>query len=232
MRNRSRFFTLAAGVLPFGLIAVAALPAAAQPTPAASPDARFRPKTIVSLGDSITQGVNLPDPGTQAYPYLLAAHYGASVADVAVGGAVAGSERRGDVIRTQLGHVHAPCDLATLNIGTNDIRLMAHGGYTVADYEANVVHIVTALRGTCTRVVVMTVIDNPWNNIATGEGAAVWAIDVASENAFLRALAGVTVVDLNADPRMHDEASFGDPGLLHPGVAGQQFIADDIESAL
>jgi hypothetical protein len=78
----------------------------------------------------------------------------------------------------------------------------------------------------------MTVIDNPWNLLATGECAAVWATDVASENAFLRSLAGVTVVDLNADPRMHDEASFGDPGLLHPGVAGQQFIADDIESAL
>jgi lysophospholipase L1-like esterase len=229
--NRSRV-VLALGALAFGLTATTAPPVVAQPTPAASPDGPFRPKTIVSLGDSITQGVNLPDPGTQAYPYLLAAHYGASVADVAIGGAAAGSERSGDVIRTQLGHVRAPCDLATLNIGTNDIRLMAHGDDTVADYEADVGHIVTALRGTCTRVVVMTVIDNPWNLLATGECAAVWATDVASENAFLRSLAGVTVVDLNADPRMHDQSSFGDPGLLHPGVAGQQYIADDIESSL
>jgi len=199
---------------------------------AAALAAPFHPKSIFSLGDSITAGVNLPDPATQAYPYLLAAHYGASVSDLAVGGAAAGTQRPGDVIRDQLGQVHAPCDLATLNIGTNDVTRIAEGQYTLADYKKNVAQIVATLRSACGRVVVTTVLDNPWNVLATGRDAAIWATDVAQENAFLRTMAGVTLVDINADARLHQQSSFADQGFLHPSVAGHQFIAEDIESAL
>jgi lysophospholipase L1-like esterase len=177
---------------------------------------------IYSLGDSITAGAQLADP-SQAYPFLLAAHYDRPVHNLAAGGATAVA-----TAKDQLPLVSEPCWLGTLNVGTNDAAFMVLGSETLAQFAENLQTIVHTLQRKCTRVVVMTAIENA--NSQTERFGPQDAVERAAVNADILALSGVTVLDLNRDARLHDPAYFVQPRNLHPDQAGQTAIAEDIQA--
>jgi len=89
--------------------------ASARPQPAAS-----QPKTVVFFGDSLTYGLGLEDPATQAYPALIgqkiaAAHLPWQIVNAGLSGdtTAAGLRRIAWVLRR-------PIDLFVLALGAND----------------------------------------------------------------------------------------------------------------
>lgn len=173
--------------------------------------------TIYALGDSITFASETSSPWLYAYPILLGTYYNLPVRNLAIGGVTST-----EVLGSQVPQISGPCSLGTVNIGTND------AGAEPGRLAENLQLIVNALKSKCENVVVMTIIANP--NIDT-QRIPVYASTRDRLNEQIKALSSeITVLELNADPRLHDPANFFQPFNIHPTITGHVVIAQDIEA--
>lgn len=82
-----------------------------------------------AYGDSITYGLTLVDPETQAYPYLVAVHQGVTVANNAIVETQACDVARVEIFPNQDSPTLATHPTYTLLIGTNDADYKGAGPY-------------------------------------------------------------------------------------------------------
>lgn len=176
--------------------------------------------TYYALGDSITFGSETPSPGLYAYPILIGAFYGLPVVNLAVGGVPTYRVRD-----AQLPQIVAPCALASVNTGTND------AGFDPDYFLVPLTTIVTTLEAICQRVVVSTIISNPnVDTRALPNSYAFFRDRLNRQIKSLPAAANLRILELNADPRLHDAANFYQPLGIHPNIAGHVAIAQDLEA--
>lgn len=109
---------------PSSSAAVATTPA---PMPTLSPPAESTPPAgavVLALGDSVTFGVGLPDPSSEAFPALVAERLGGLEARVlAVPGETAAGflERRIDDVEAAIAELGERVELVTIGLGANEI---------------------------------------------------------------------------------------------------------------
>jgi lysophospholipase L1-like esterase len=225
----------------------------AAPLPSATAIATAAP-VLVTLGDSITAGAH----GSE-YPHKLGELIGAArVTNLGIGGEFSGPMNYtvrngthmvyGGVLRDQVGAIPLDATIVTLYIGTNDMWLarektapdLSNIDDVYADaakaYDANLKAIVSAVRrrAPLARIVVADV-PNPANRpVHMAEKAAMRdAESLLADSMRSTILAtGVTVVDLECDPAMYDDANFGGPYDVHPVDRGFKAIAADFANAI
>lgn len=200
--------------------------------------AASRQPFVVALGDSITYGWALPDPATQNYASLYAATIGARLSNLAVPGYTCAQ------VRVRLPRMPAGASTVILNCGTNDI-----GGFGAVDgglpnghhrippatqrqlfsAEKDFEDIVSTIRRKepHARIIALTI--RHWQRM-TGPEDPRFFKDVTTWNAMIRK-SGVHVVDIAADPRMY-QPEYVREDLIHPNVAGNEAIADDVVSSV
>lgn len=189
---------------------------------------------LVALGDSITYGWALPHPSSQNYTALYASRTGARLVNLAVPGYTCAQ------VRERLSRMPAGASSVILNCGTNDIGgfgatkgALPNGHHRIApatqtelfSAEKDFRDILSTIRKTepRARIIVLTV--RHWQRM-TGPEDPRFAKDVTTWNAMIKN-AGVSVVDIAADPRMY-RGAFIKPDLIHPNVAGNRVIANDV----
>lgn len=97
------------------------------PVPTVDPTSSAVPATgglVLALGDSVTFGVGVPDPSTQAFPALVAARLGGLEPRVlAVPGETAAGflERRIDDVEVAVAELGDRVELVTIGLGANEI---------------------------------------------------------------------------------------------------------------
>jgi lysophospholipase L1-like esterase len=188
---------------------------------------------IVALGDSITFGYDLPSPSTQNYAAVYARRVHARLVDLAVPGAACS-----DVVYNEIPKMPLGASLVLLNCGTNDIggfaieadrpdgthRVAPANDIEVSFAERDFAKALALIRSREPHAKIVLIGLRSWQRM-TGPPAPQFARDVARWNAMLVST-GLTVVDLNRDPRMYDRAYF-QADLLHPNVRGNAAIASD-----
>lgn len=92
------------------------------PSPSASPRVAV-PGAILSLGDSVTFGVGVRDPASEAFPSLVAEELGLEARVLAVPGETAAGflERRIDDVQTAIAELGDRLELVTVGLGANEI---------------------------------------------------------------------------------------------------------------
>lgn len=98
----------------------------ATPTSTPSPTATPTPPAtgvVLSLGDSVTFGVGVPDPASDAFPALVADRLGAEARVLAVPGETATGflERRADDVEAAIAALGERLELVTVGLGANEI---------------------------------------------------------------------------------------------------------------
>ncbi len=193
---------------------------------------------VVALGDSITYGWALPDPSTQNYASLYAGSIGARLSNLAVPGYTCAQ------VRVRLPRMPAGASTVILNCGTNDIGGfgsvnggLPNGHHRIApatqrqlfSAEKDFTDILSAIRKKepNARIIVLTI--RHWQRM-TGPEDPHFAKDVTTWNAMIRK-SGVHVVDIASDPRMY-QPGFIQEDLIHPNVAGNEAIANDVLTSL
>ncbi len=162
----------------------------------------------MALGDSITAGQYARVP----YPNLL----DSGVLNLGILGSTAVYG-----LGAELPDVTKGCALATIWFGSNDARI----GESPGEYERAMRELIAGVRARCpdARILVAT---TP-NNVLTGAMRE----RLTELNAIVRALRDVTLVDLDADARLHDPAVYRFD-RIHPLQAGQEIIAGDFRTVL
>jgi lysophospholipase L1-like esterase len=162
----------------------------------------------VALGDSITAGQYVRVP----YPELL----DSGVLNLGILGSTASYG-----LEAELPDVTKDCALATIWFGTNDARI----GVSAADYERAMRALVAGVRERCpdARIVVAT---TP-NNVPPGA----MRDRLAELNGVVRSFRDVTLVDLDADARLHDLTLYRFD-RIHPLQPAQAIIAEDFRAKL
>lgn len=179
------------------------------------PDGDVTRRGIVALGDSITRGhggTSALGVHFQSWVLWLAEAMELPLTNLAADGATAT-----DVLGEQVPRLRGPYDLATLLVGANDARRI---DWDAARFEREARAIAAALHEAAARVVVLTLPED------LGRPAS--APKPSEANAILRALPGVTVVELAdlADP-LHLL-----PDRVHPTSAGMVEIARRVAAAV
>lgn len=195
-------------------------------------------KLLIALGDSITYGWALPDPATQNYAVLYARRIGDKLVNLAVPGYTCAQ------VRERLPRMPPGASTVILNCGTNDIGGfgaknggLPNGHHRIAPAtqrelfaaEKDFTDILSTVRKreTGARIVVLTV--RHWQRM-TGPEDDRFSKDVTTWNAMIKK-SGAKVVDVAADPRMY-QAGYVQEDLIHPNVAGNKAIANDVLAAL
>lgn len=193
---------------------------------------------VVALGDSITYGWDLPDPSAQNYASLYAGRIGAELANLAEPGYTCAQ------VRVRLLRMPSGASTVILNCGTNDIGGFGaeHGGIPNGHHrippatqtelfsaEKDFRDILSTIRKKepYARIVALTI--RHWQRM-TGPEDPRFAKDVTTWNAMIRN-SGVHVVNIAADPRMYQSAYIRQD-LIHPNVAGNEAIANDVLTSL
>lgn len=193
---------------------------------------------VVALGDSITYGWDLPEPSTQNYAALYADRIGAELANLAIPGYTCAQ------VRVRLTRLPTGASTVILNCGTNDIGGfgavnggLPNGHHRIppatqselfsAEKDFRDILSIVRKKEPHARIVVLTI--RHWQRM-TGPEDPRFAKDVTTWNAMIRK-SGAHVVDIAADPRMY-QPEFIREDLIHPNLAGNEAIADDVSASL
>lgn len=193
---------------------------------------------VVALGDSITYGWSLPHPATQNYAASYARRVGGKLVNLAVPGFTCAQ------VRLTLSKMPPNASTVVLNCGTNDIGGFGatHGGLPNGHHriapatptelsaaEKDFRDIISIVRKKESRARIIAITIRSWQRM-TGPEDPRFAEDVSAWNAMIRATR-VHVADIAADSRMYNPG-FIQEDLIHPNVAGNAAIADDVFAAL
>lgn len=222
------------------------LPAApATPTP---------PPVLVTLGDSITAGAH----GSE-YPHKLGALIDAvSVTNLGIGGEFSGPVDYqvpggahmvyGGVLKDEVPKIPLDATIVTLYIGTNDMWLAGVKiapdlsdidsvyAQAAATYDANIKGIISGIenRVPLARIIVADVPNSSNRPSHEVEPLKMRKAESSLADAMRMSLVatGDTVVDLECDPAMYNDANFGGPLDVHPVDSGFVDIAQHFADAI
>lgn len=189
---------------------------------------------VVALGNSITYGWALPHPSAQNYAAVYARRIGGRLDNLAVPGYTCAQ------VRERLPRMPAGASTVILNCGTNDIGgfgavkgSLPNGHHRIppatqrqlfsAEKDFKDILSIVRKKEPHARILALTI--RHWQRM-TGPEDPRFAKDVSTWNAMIRQ-SGVHVVDIAADPRMY-QGPFIKPDLIHPNVAGNAVMADDV----
>lgn len=185
----------------------------ADPRPAPSPTLRW-----LAYGDSITQGMTVVNPAL-SLTGVAARDLDADVLNLGVGGARVVPEMSDDIPDWDY-------DVASIAYGTNDFN---HGA-PLADYEANLRSLVSALRQKSPKKPIFMISVIPWANRTTPNKNGIFLADyrAIAENV-ADELEGV--VNVPGPSLIHDDPSlFTDD--VHPNQAGMAMYGRNLARAI
>jgi len=179
-----------------------------------------RMKTILVLGDSLSDGFNLPR--SQAYPALLAERLRQAGLNYEVINASASGGTTAGGVQRIANHLARKIDIFVLQLGIND----AFRGVPVTQMQANLQTIIDRVkaRNPEVRVVIvgMQLPDYATDGFVRAYGQMYF--DLAAKNNV--ALVPYLLAGVGGNPALNL------PDRLHPNAAGQKILADNVWSVL